>query len=151
MDISLGQISEEAKISTTTIGGALVRVSAQTIDEQSKIVTLDTVGGARLEIAKAARTLDVGKYLFELVGGVLQIQTDENFVDGAHDTSKWLVGAALSGKAKEVVAQAEVDVRIKCGASTITVTKDEIRFESAKIDLSGAKIDATASTIEHNS
>jgi type VI secretion system secreted protein VgrG len=151
MDISLGQISEEAKISTTTVGGALVRVSAQTIDEQSKTVTLDTVGGARVEIAKAARTLDVGKYLFEAVGGILQIKTDENFIDGAHETSKWLVGAALSGKAKEVVAEAEIDVRIKCGASTITVTKDEIRFEASKIDLSGAKIDATASTIEHNS
>lgn len=151
MDISLGQISEEAKISTTLVGGALVRVSAQTIDEQCKIVTLDTVGGARVEIAKLARTLDVTKYLFELVGGVLKINTDENFIDGAHETSKWLVGAALSGKAQEIVAQAEEDVRIKCGATTITVTKDEIRFESPKIDLSGAKIDASASTIEHNS
>lgn len=151
IDISLGQISEEAKFTSTLVGGALVRVSAQTIDEQSKIVTLDTVGGARIEIAKAARTLDVGKYLFELVGGVLTINSDENFIDGAHETSKWLVGAALSGKAKEIVAQAEEDVRIKCGATTITVTKDEIRFESTKIDLSGAKIDASASTIEHNS
>ncbi len=151
IDVCLGNINEEAKITTTTVGGALVRMSAQTIEEHSKIATIETVGAVRLEIAKLARAMDVRKNLIELVGGLLKVTTNENFIDGAQDTSHWVVGMSLTGEGDELVAQAEQDVRIKCGSSVLTVTPDEIRIEATKIDLSGAKIDAQGSMIEHNS
>ncbi len=151
IDVCLGTINEQAKLSTTTVGGALVRMSAQTVEEHSKIATIETVGGARVEIAKLARALDVRKNLIELIGGLLLVKTNKNFIDGAQETSRWLVGGPLTGESDELVVQAEEDVKIKCGASVLTVTADEIRIESPKIDLSGAKIDATATTIDHNS
>jgi type VI secretion system secreted protein VgrG len=151
IDACLGNIDEQAKVSTTTVGGALVRVSAASIEERSKIATVETVGGARIEVAKASRSLDVRKDLIELVGALLKVQTNANFIDGAQDTSTWIVGGALTGEGDELVAEADEDVRIKCGASVLTVTKDEIRIEATKIDLSGAKIDAEGAMIEHNS
>lgn len=150
IDVSLGSITQSSPITTTTIGGALVRLSGATIEENAQEVGVETVGGARIEIAKMARTLDVGKNLIELIGGLLLVKTNKNFIDGANKISNWLIGGEWTGKSEEFIAEAEEHIRIKCGSSVLTITADEIKIESGKIDLSGAKIDATATNISHN-
>jgi type VI secretion system secreted protein VgrG len=150
MDISLGNITQTAKISTTLVGGALVRLSASTIQEHCEKATLETVGGARIEISKGARGLDVMKNSLELVGGLYMVKTNGNFIDAAQKTNTWLVGGPMELKADEVIAEALEKVQIKCGDSVITVTTDEIRIEAKKIDVSGAKLDATSTSIDHN-
>ena len=151
IDTSLGQIEGNGQFYTVLVGGAHLKLSAKTISESSGGVALQTIGGAKLEFAKLNRSLNVKKQFLETVGGVIVEQTEGNYTDGARKAASWTVGAKLSGEAPEIVIQGTDSVTLKCGASSIKLTKDTIELSATEFDLSKAEhVETITKKIEHN-
>jgi type VI secretion system secreted protein VgrG len=151
IDTSLGVIAAEAPFVTVLTGGAHLKLSAASISESSGGITLQTIGGAKLEFAKLNRSLNVKKQFLETVGGVIVEQTEGNYTDGARKVASWTVGAKLSGQAPDIVIQGGESVTLKCGASSIKLTKDAIELCATEFDLSKAEhIETITKKIEHN-
>ena len=86
----------------------------------------------------------------ETVASAMYVKTNGKFFDTVEDTSLWSSGASFTGKAPEILIEAEKSLRIKVGGNTITITEEEVRIEGSALDMSGAHLDADAQTIEHN-
>ncbi len=150
MDITLGTINNTSAHNLTMIGGALVRGALGAINEDVAKLSIQAIGGARVDISKENQPLDVSKLLNETVGGAMILKSNARYLDNADTTSNWTVAATLDADAPEVWAEAEEKIIVKCGASTLTITEGEVRIEGTNVDLSGAHIDADTKTIDHN-
>lgn len=149
-DKTEGNISATMKHSEITIGGSFTRTCDGAIVEDVGTEAEQTVKGNKVETLKKNRTLEVQKQLTEEIGGKMALATEAKLVDNAQTTSKWKVGGELAGKAPDVWVEAVKEIRLICGASTITLTTDSIAIKAAVLDLSGATIDASTSLIDHN-
>jgi type VI secretion system secreted protein VgrG len=150
IDITIGQISSSSRYCTVLVGGVRIAASGGTISEDVSKVTMQTIGGAKIEIAGTNCPVDVKKSYTETVGGAMILKAGGNYADTADVKSFWTVGAKLSAKAPKVFFEAKDRIEIKCGASSIVLTKDSVEIISPKYDLSGAFLDVNTSTVKHN-
>ena len=150
IDLTLGSIGAQAKDSATLVGGAVLKVAGESMSEDTSKVAVQLVGGAKIESAGTSRSLDVAEKMSETVAGAMYVKTNGKFFDTVEDTSLWSSGASFTGKAPEILIEAEKSLRIKVGGNTITITEEEVRIEGSALDMSGAHLDADAQTIEHN-
>ncbi len=150
-EISFGDITEYAVINTSkVVGGILGRISGQSLTDQADKHSIQVVGGAKVESAKKERTTNVKKRSFELVGGSLKCKAKKEFKDNADNLQEIKVSEEITAKGKSVHVEAEKTLRVKCGNSAITLTKDGITFEGTGLSLSGGSVDSNASKISHN-
>jgi type VI secretion system secreted protein VgrG len=151
IDVTLGPVVANAAFAHILVGGAMIKVSAQSITEVVSKLSVQTVGGIKMEMATKKRPLSVSKRLLETVGGAMVLKTDKGFTDTARTTSSYTVGGALTAKAPDILIEATEKIEIKCGGSTITVLPDSVELSATMIDLSGApSFDADAGMIKHN-
>jgi type VI secretion system secreted protein VgrG len=152
IDVSLGQISADAHTAFhVLVGGAVVRLAKSGLQEECGKIGVQTIGAARVEIAGEQRTLDVRKMLFETVAGALVIRANKQFLDTADQKFSMKVGATLTTKAPDVWIEAQDEIVVKCGPTSIKVTKDKIELSTPKLDLSGATgIEHKTAVVEHN-
>lgn len=150
IDLTLGEVTRIGTDVATLVGGAVVKIAADTITEGAGKVSVQAVGGAKIEIAKEDRQLSVRKNLLEAVGGAMLLKSNGTFQDNADKTSSWKVGGPLTGKAPEIRVEAIEKLSIKCGASVLTLTKDSIELKATQVDLSAAHLDADTGAIDHN-
>ncbi|HVY46948.1 MAG TPA: hypothetical protein VHB21_13765, partial [Minicystis sp.] len=127
------------------IGGAVVSAAARAIPAVSggAGIVVQTIGGAKLELAGLSRTVSVTKKLTETVGGAMVVKTMGTFTDEA--TTKWslTVGGKLDLGAKELVVEGDVVTLEVAGGTQIVVDKDHgVKISSASMDLSGAELSA---------
>ena len=134
----------------TVVGGAELKISGADISEASNKQTLQLVSGAKVEIAKKDRALDVTKVFTEKVAGPILLVSNDKYLDNADRTATWTVTDALVGRAPQIHIEAVETIRLKCGESVLTVTKDAITLSAKEVDLSGAHLDADSANIEHN-
>jgi hypothetical protein len=125
-------------------------VTSSSLAEDVGTTSIQTIAGAKMEIAKQSRTLEVQNKYVENFTGAMTFTTEATFVDNADTKSEWEVGGELSGRAPEVWIEASKEIVITCGGSTLTLLPDAVVIKAANIDLSGATIHATAATIDHN-
>jgi hypothetical protein len=71
-------------------------------------------------------------------------------LDQVDTMSSWIISGAMAMDALEVWVEVNDKITIKCGSSSFTVTKTEIKIEAANVDLSGAEMDAQTLQITHN-
>lgn len=149
LDITLGAVNSEGKDGTFLVGGVVVKASAAAISESGG-VTVQVVGGAKIETAKRDRNLGVEKSLRELVGLMIDVRTGGVYSENAEKKATWTVGGAMKASSKLVVIEAKKQIRLKCGANTLTITEDDITLDGTKLDLAGAKLETKTNSIVHN-
>jgi type VI secretion system secreted protein VgrG len=151
LDITLGNIASRSPVEHILVGGAAVKISANSISDKLGKASVQTIGGIKLEIAKKSRPIQVGMRYQETVGGSMVLRTDDELTDQAETTSSLKVGGMLTAKAPDVLIEATDKIEIRCGAASITVLPDSIELSAPTLDLSGsAHLEAIAPSIDHN-
>lgn len=150
LDLTLGTINTTGNHALGVVGGAIVRLCAGNISEDTAKLALQLIGGARVEIAKENRPTDIGKVLTELVGGAMMLKSNGRYLDNADETSNWTVLGPLKADAPKLRIEAEQRITLRCGESKLVIDGDQIKIEAANLDLTGAHIDADTSKIVHN-
>lgn len=150
-EISFGEITEYAVLNTSkVVGGILGRISMESLTDQADKHSIQVVGGAKVEIAKKERTTSVKKRSFEMVLGNLKCKAKKEFKDNADLLQEIKVDEKIEAKGKKVYVEAVDSLVIKCGNSTIKLTKDGISIEGSGLDLCGGSLETDASKIDHN-
>jgi len=149
IDLTLGTIGEQSHDNATLVGGAVLKVAAETMAEETSEVSLQAVGGIKLENAGVSRSLDVADTMIEKVGGSMIVTSNGKFFDTVEETSLW-TSASFTGKAPDILIEAEKSIRITCGGAVMTLTEDTLRIEAPSLDMSGAHLDVDAESIDHN-
>src|SRR5690606_26799627 len=133
------------------VGGAQLKMSAKSVVDSHGGVSVQTIGGAKIEITKKARLLDVEKVLFETVGGAIVIKADGSYTDTAETTSSWTVGAELATGTTDLIVRAQDKIEIVCGGSSLTLLPDSVEISTPELDLGQAKVVETETPlVEHN-
>jgi type VI secretion system secreted protein VgrG len=152
MDLTLGTQSAASQGTfTMTVGGAAVKVSGKAISEQVGKVTVQTIGGAKLEYARKDRVLDVRTNHIETVGGNMILKTNGTFMDHADTTTSFQIGAAMKATAPEIYIEARTKIVLRVGASSITISGDSVEIKASSLDLSkSGNLHSITQTIVHN-
>ena len=150
LDLTLGTINTTGNHTLSMVGGAIVRVGAGNMSEDTAKVGIQAIGGAKVEIAKQNRPTDVGKILKEIVGGAMMLKSNGRYLDNADTTASWTVLGPLMADAPKVRIEAETRITIRCGGSRLVIDGEQIKIEAENLDLSGAHIDADTGKITHN-
>jgi type VI secretion system secreted protein VgrG len=151
IDVSLGTIAADGGIYTMVAGGAVIKASAKTITEDVGKISVQLVGGVKMEKAKLNRATDVKKQFYETIGGGMTLDSGGTYVDNAQKLSSWKITGAMTAKAPSVHVEAKDKIVLRVGSSTITILPDSIEIKSPSFDLGGAgKLDYDAKTITHN-
>lgn len=150
LDLTLGTIGAQAKDSATLVGGAVLKVAGETMSEETDKISVQLIGGVKMENTEKSRSFDVTEKMSEHVGGTMMVSTNGKFFDTVEDTSLWESATAFEGKAPEILIEAEKSLRIQCGGSTITLTEEALTIEGTSLDMSGAHLEVDASNIDHN-
>ncbi|MBW2458481.1 MAG: type VI secretion system tip protein VgrG [Deltaproteobacteria bacterium] len=151
IDTCLGSISASGNIFTLTTGAAILKLAAQSVSDSCGGVSVQTIGGAKLQFTQGDRPVDVQEHLLETVGGLMMLKTDGAYVDTATKTSKWTAGALLHTEAKgSTLVEAGKKITIKCGGSSVTIEPETITFKAKKLVLDGDMVHVETECIEHN-
>ena len=138
IDTTLGNIASTAAQTHILVGGALIRVTASAITESHGWVGIQTIGGAKLEMAAKARVVDVKKNYLETVGGGMALTAGGAYRDHAAKTSSWTVIGVASFSAPAIVFEAKERIQVKVGGAVVTLTADEVTITGPSFDLSQA-------------
>lgn len=151
VDTSLGTIAAGSDFVTLLVGGAQLKMSAKSVADAHGGVSVQTIGGAKLEFSNKDRLLDVEKLFFETVGGVAIIKTDGTYTDTAETTSTWTVGAQIATSTPDLIVRAQDKIELICGASSITILPESVEIATAAFDLSNADmVETDTPLVEHN-
>jgi type VI secretion system secreted protein VgrG len=148
-DLTLGTIGEQSRVNATLVGGATFKLANETMAEETTDVSVQAIGGLKLENAGVSRSLDVAGKMIEKVLGSMLVKSNGKFFDTVEDSSLW-TAASFTGKAPDILIEAEKSIRISCGGAVMTLTEDTLSIEAPKLDMSGAHLDADAESIDHN-
>jgi type VI secretion system secreted protein VgrG len=151
IDTSLGNISSGADIVTLLAGGAQLKLAAQSITEDCGGASVQTIGGAKLEFGNGNRTLDVSKNFFETVGGLMMLQADGTYLDGARQIASWTAGISVSSTSPSLLVEAIDKIELHCGGSVIVIEPSQVEIRATELDLSEASsVEIETPKIEHN-
>jgi type VI secretion system secreted protein VgrG len=152
MDQTQGQITALAREKRVIeVGGVMVKKSDMSISEDVGKASKQDVGGAKFELVKLRRALEVKSVYTENVTAAIILKTDKSYNDHADKKSRWTVGGKLGGSAPELWVEASEKIEIKCGSSTLTITKDAVEIKADNLDLTAAAtLDAVTNAIDHN-
>jgi type VI secretion system secreted protein VgrG len=150
IDVSLGQIGASARVARTTVGGAVVRMTAKNFTEETAVAGAEMVGAVKVETAGENRSIGVEKRFVEAVGGGVRIDAGKRHIDSATKTSSWVVAGALTGATKEVTLEGYASIELRCGESAVVIEPEQIRIEAKTLALDGAELEAVTRIITHN-
>lgn len=150
IDISLGQISREAKNALTMVGGVLMRVAGQSVARRVGPLWLETVGGLKYVNSGYTITDSSAKNTTEMIGGSMTLNAGTTINEDASEKGTWTVVGTLEGTAKEGLIEAHDKIEIRCGSSVLTIEPDGVTLSSPQIELEGKELELVTSVIEHN-
>ncbi|AKT38167.1 type VI secretion system Vgr family protein [Chondromyces crocatus] len=136
IDTTLGLIASTAKRTSILVGGAMIRATASAITESHGWVSVQTIGGAKIELVKKSRVVDVKKNHIETVGGAVMLTTGGAYRDHAKTSSSWTTLGVAALRAPVIVLEATERLQLAVGSSVITITPDEITIAASTFDLS---------------
>lgn len=138
IDTTLGTITSTAKHTSILVGAAMIRATAASMVEANGWLGVQTIGGAKIELAKTNRVVQVGKNQLETVGGTMTLTAGGAYKDDAATTSTWTVVGAAAGRAPVILFEAKTRLQIKVGPTIITLTADDVTIAGTSLDLSHA-------------
>jgi len=151
IDISLGNIGNDSKLSSVLVGAASLKISRGNVTEETNKVGLTTVGIAKVEISKRSISTDVSKELVETIGGDVTCVSKGRYLDTNGKTAKHVVAGAVTMTAKkELRLEASKTIVLQCGASVARITDEGIEVSSDQVSLDGNSIDTQTLKIQHN-
>ncbi|HTJ84340.1 MAG TPA: type VI secretion system tip protein TssI/VgrG [Polyangiaceae bacterium] len=151
IDISLGNIGNDSKLSSVLVGAASLKVSRGNVTEETNKVGLTAVGVAKVELSKRSVSTDVGKELVETIGGDVTNVSKGRYLDTNGKTGKHVVlGAVTVSAKKEIRLEASETITLQCGASVARITDQGIEVSSDHVSLDGNSIDTQTLKIQHN-
>jgi type VI secretion system secreted protein VgrG len=151
LDNSFKNIGGGSDVVVHMTGGAVLKATTGGIDENTGGVSLQVIGGAKLDFAKGERAIDVSKQYVEVVGGLWFSKTDETYVDDAREKATWMVGAAMTSKAPEVNIEAGEKIEIVCGKSALVITAESVQIRGTELSLADAdSLEIITKKVEHN-
>jgi type VI secretion system secreted protein VgrG len=152
IEATLGPIvSSSGSFMTVLVGGAAVKVSAQSIGESVELGSVQTIGGAKLEIAGGARYINSRLIHLETVGGAMVLKTAGEYTNKAAVGMSYTVGGLLSMTAPTLVIEAKTKIVLACEGSSITITPDAVEIQAPKLTVSDSSlIHAMGTRLDHN-
>lgn len=150
IEITPNNVNMIARHSTIIIGGSDIKVAGEDISEAARKDSLQVIGGSKLELAKKDRALRVDTEYREDVGASIVCISNDKYLDNADTTATWTVSASVLGSAPVVHVEAIDSIKLTCGGSVLTLTKEEITLTASNISLSGSELDADSALITHN-
>ncbi len=150
IDISLGQISREAKNALTMVGGVLLRVAGQSVSRRVGPLWFETVGGLKYVNSGYTITDSSEKNTTEMIGGSMSLDAGTTINEDASEKGTWTVIGKLEGTAKEGLIEAHDKIEIRCGKSVLTIDPEGLTLSSPQIELEGKELELITSIIEHN-
>jgi type VI secretion system secreted protein VgrG len=133
-----------------TVGGSWVQAAAAGLANMTLGAGAETVGGAKLNIGAAGCTTSVKGAAAETVGGAYVVATGGSAGESATGTLAITVGGAFVADAPSIDIEADSEIVIRCGASSITIHSSSVEIKSPLLASPGANVDKGASTINHN-
>jgi len=165
LDICLGDIVAIAPSVHTLVGGVAVKVTANNMTETvGKTLSfggitgpavggvLQTIGGAKIELAKGKRAISVGKSYMENVGGMSAQLAQQDVTDEAENAQNITTGGLLLAYGGQgVICEGTTQVLLQCGASSILLNAAGVTITSTKVTVSGGSLlELSAALVEHN-
>ena len=135
---------------TITVGGSWISAAATGLSNMTGGASAETVGGAKLHIGASGCETSVKGALAETVGGAYVIAAGSNAGESSSGALAITVGGAFLANAPEIEIEADSEISIRCGATSLTIKSGSIELKSPVIAAPGATISKKASTIKHN-
>lgn len=150
IEITPNNIHVDSRDGLVVVCGSAVKIAGEDISEVARKDSCQDVGGAKLEIAKKDKALDVKKEWKETYSSSVYLLTNNKYLDNADTTATWKVTASVTASAPIGHIQAVDRIRFKCGDSVLTIDKENITLTARSIAMTGDHIDADSPLIEHN-
>jgi type VI secretion system secreted protein VgrG len=135
---------------SVTVGGAWISAAAIGLDNATLGAGAETVGGVKLQLGAGGVSLNVRAALAETVGAAYVTAAGGNFGESAGGALNIKVGGALIVNAPSIEIEAESEIKIVVGGSSITITSSSIEVKSPAIPAPGATIAKGGGQIHHN-
>jgi type VI secretion system secreted protein VgrG len=133
-----------------TVGGSWISAAATGLSNMTGGASAETVGGAKLHIGATGCETSVKGALAETVGGAYVIAAGSNAGESSSGPLAVTVGGAFLANAPEIEIEADSEISIRCGGTSLTITSGSIELKSPVIAAPGGAITKKASTIKHN-
>lgn len=151
MDVSAMAVSRMVLGScSATIGAAWISAAAVGLANVTAGASAETVGGAKLQLAGTNVALGVKGALAETVGGAFINLPGGNHGESAQGAMTINVGGAFIGNAPEILIEAENEISITCGGSSLVIKDGSIEIKAPSLASPGATITKDGSNIHHN-
>ena len=150
IEMTPNNVNMVSRYSTVVVGGSVIKVAGEDISEAARKDSLQFIGGSKIEMAKKDRALRVDTEYKEDVGASIVCVSNDKYLDNADTTATWTVAASVLGSAPIIHVEAIDSIKLLCGGSVLTLTKDKITLTASKISLSGPELDADSALITHN-
>lgn len=144
IDISLGDISLTSPVTNVLVGGAMVKSAVQELNETvGGMASVQTIGGAKFELAAQSRTIKVTGAYTETVGGAMTAKTP-CYLDRSDTSLAYTVAGSVESSAPDIVVEGKTSITIKSGGSSILIRPSEVVITTSAFDQSGGSLKATA-------
>jgi type VI secretion system secreted protein VgrG len=150
IDISLGEITREAKNALTLVGGVLLRIAGQSITRRVGPAWIETVGGMKYTKSGQSVMVSSGKNMTETIGGSVVLKAGTNINEDSTESGTWTVLGTFQGESKESLIEANDKIEIRCGKSILQVDPEGLTLSADQIELNGEELELVTAVIEHN-
>ncbi len=150
IEMTPNNIHADARDALIDVGGSVVKIAGEDISEAARKDSRQEIGGAKLELAKKDRALEVKQEWKETYESSVYLLSNNKYLDNADTTATWTVKDAVLLGAPVGHIEAVNVIRFKCGDSVLTIDKEQITLTAKSIQMTGAHIDADSPSIEHN-
>jgi type VI secretion system secreted protein VgrG len=133
-----------------TVGGSSIIAAATGLETTTGGAAAETIGGAKIQLGASGIETGVKGAAAETVGGAYVIAAGGNAGESATGTLAITVGGAFLANAPAVEIEADTEISIRVGASSLTVKPGSIEVKAPTLFSPGAVIDKSAGNIHHN-
>lgn len=135
---------------SVTVGAAWISAAGTGLDNMTVGASAETVGGAKIQLGGGSIDLKVKGALAETVGGAYLHLPGGAMTETATGNLTVNVGGAFIGNAPNIEIEADNEISITCGGSSLTIKSGSIEVKSPSLASPGATISKTGSKVEHN-
>ena len=133
-----------------TVGSAWVCAAATGLANSTVGSSAETVGGAKIQLGAGGVTLGLKGALAETVGGAYISTAGGSLRETAKGALEVDVGGAFIANSPSILIEADNEIKLVCGGSSITITSSSIEVKSASLASPGATVKKDGSAIHHN-
>jgi hypothetical protein len=144
IDISIGDITLTSPVTNVLVGGAMVKSAVQPLNETvGGMASVQTIGGAKFELAAKSRAIHVTGAYTETVGGTMTCRAP-CFSDKSAGALEYSTSGALESLAADIVVEGTSSIEVKSGGSSILIETGKVTISTGAFDHSGGALKVKA-------